>query len=293
MGQTITTAAPVAAPVVAGIDTGKHKLDVALHGRAARLQVDNTDEGHAQLSRWLRRYKVERVGIEASGGYERSVVTRLHRDGFTVVRFQPRQVRAYAEYRLQRAKNDAIDAALIAACTAEVRHPRAPADPRFEALCEHLTLVEQIEEDIARLKTRREATRQPRLRQLVDDEIRRYKALRRTEIQLLVDTLRQHPDLARRLDLTMSVDGVGLRTALAFVIRLPELGTLDREEAAALVGVAPYDDDSGQPQRRQPDEQRQQDCADHPPPVPRPKSGAGVSCPASMMPRRMARVRVK
>ena len=70
---------------------------------------------------WLRRHRVKRVGIEASGGYEQQVVVELRRKRFVVVVFQPAQVRAYARFRLQRAKNDKIDAALIAACTAAIR----------------------------------------------------------------------------------------------------------------------------------------------------------------------------
>ena len=73
------------------------------------------------LSDWLRRHRVKRIGIEASGGYEQPVVTELRRKRFVVVVFQPAQVRAYAKFHLQRAKNDKIDAALIAACTAAVR----------------------------------------------------------------------------------------------------------------------------------------------------------------------------
>ena len=57
--------------VCAGIDTGKHKLDVALEGRSHELQVPNTVDGHCQVSSWLRKHRVARVGIEASGGYER------------------------------------------------------------------------------------------------------------------------------------------------------------------------------------------------------------------------------
>jgi transposase len=87
----------------AGIDTGKYKLDIALHGRKDCLQVNNDEAGHGQLSAWLRRHRIKRVGIEASGGYERTVIARLRSDGFTVIRFQPLQVRAYADFRLQRA----------------------------------------------------------------------------------------------------------------------------------------------------------------------------------------------
>lgn len=230
--------------VAAGIDTGKRTLDVALHGRKTRLQVENTEAGHGQLVRWLRRHKVGRVGIEASGGYEKAIVARLRQDGFTVVVFQPRQVRAYADFRLQRAKNDQIDAELIAACTAEVETIREAPDPRLDAWIEHLTLIEQVEEDIARLKTRREATREPRLRQIVADEIRRLKTMRRVELKRLRAELDADPEFGRRLLLAMSVDGIGERTAIAFVVRLPELGTLSREQVVALVGLAPFDDDS-------------------------------------------------
>jgi len=102
----------------AGIDTGKSTLDVALAGDFSQLQVDNDAAGHRGLVSWLRDNGVERVGIEASGGYERTVVSDLRKQGFTVIMFQPIQVRAYATYRQQRANNDRIDAALIAACTA-------------------------------------------------------------------------------------------------------------------------------------------------------------------------------
>ena len=71
----------------AGIDTGKHKLDVALAGAGEPIEVENGPAGHAELCAWLRRRRVERIGIEASGGYERAVVARLRRAGFVVVLF--------------------------------------------------------------------------------------------------------------------------------------------------------------------------------------------------------------
>ena len=159
--------------------------------------------------------------------------------------FQPIQVRAYATYRQQRAKNDRIDAALIAACTVAATTIKDAPDPRLEAFAEPLTLIEQIEEDIARCKTRLEAFRDPRHRDLLKAEIKRLKAWRAAEIKRMVAELRRHDDLARRLDLIESVPGIGLRTALALLVRMPELGTLSREQAAALAGLAPFDDDSG------------------------------------------------
>ena len=107
--------------VCAGIDTGKRKLDVAIDGSCEQLQVENTADGHKMLWKWLQRHNVKRIGIEASGGYEQPVVAALRRKRFVVIVFQPAQVRAYAKFHLQRAKNDRIDAALIAACTAAVK----------------------------------------------------------------------------------------------------------------------------------------------------------------------------
>jgi transposase len=232
--------------VCAGIDTGKRKLDVALDGCADEVQVPNSDAGHRQLSAWLRERKVRRVGIEASGGYEQAVVCRLRRDGFTVVVFQPAQVRAYAKFHLRRAKNDKIDAALIAACTAAVRKIHAPPDPRLVALAEHQTLIDQIMDQVARTKNYLESCRDPRLRLFWQGEIKRFRGLFKQELKALIAAIRQHRDLSERLDLIASVDGIALRTATAILVRLPEIGRVSREQVAALAGLAPYDNDSGE-----------------------------------------------
>src|ERR1700704_2602793 len=145
--------------ICAGIDTGKHKLDVAMDGSSEQLQVDNAPEGYKVLSDWLRQHRVKRVGIEASGGYEQAVVAELRRKRFVVVVFQPAQVRAYAGFHLKRAKNDRIDAVLIATCTAAVKKIHPAPDPRLQPFAEHLTMIDQITEDIARLKNRLETCR--------------------------------------------------------------------------------------------------------------------------------------
>ena len=106
-------------------------------------------------------------------------------------------------------------------------------------------MIDQISEDIARLKTRREPCRDPRIRQLWKEEIARLKKLEKTELKGLAAAIRAHHDLAQRLDLIHSIDGIGLRTAVAILVRMPEIGRITREQAAALAGLAPYDDDSG------------------------------------------------
>ena len=231
--------------VCAGVDIGKSSLAYALAGGDGPVESPNSAEGRAQLLAFLRRHDVRRVGMEASGGYEIEVADDVRAAGLEVVVFQPMQVKAYARFKLQRAKSDPIDAVLIAQCAAACDKARDAPDPRLAAFAEHLTLIEQIEDDIARAKVRRERYRDARLKQTIEDEIKRKTALKRAELRLLVKAVRAHKDLARRLFLLGSIQGVGERTALALVVRMPELGRLSREQAASLLGVAPFIHESG------------------------------------------------
>ena len=159
--------------------------------------------------------------------------------------FQPAQVRAYAKFHLRRAKNDKIDAALIAVCTAAVRKIHAAPDPRLLPFAEQLTMIDQIGEDIARLKNRIESCRNAGINKLWHEDIARLEQRETAELKALVASIRKYPDLAERLALINSVDGIGLPTAVAILVRLPEIGRVTREQAVALAGLAPYDDDSG------------------------------------------------
>ena len=230
----------------AGIDTGKMWLDIATYPVSDRLKVPNTAEGWKTLVDWLKQRGIERIGIEASGGYERGVIAYLHKGGLEVILLQPRQVRAFGLYKLRRAKNDRLDAALIAECAAWSTASRQPPDSRLAAFGEWLLYIEQIEADIACLKTRRERFTDRRILKEIDRAIDGLKQRGKAELARLQIAIRKHDDLAGRLDLIESVDGIGMRTALTLVILMPELGKLDRQEIAALTGVAPYDDQSGQ-----------------------------------------------
>jgi transposase len=229
----------------AGIDTSKAKLDIAVHDRTERWQVANTLSGWRALGTNLAKAGVTRVGIEATGGYERGVVEHLRAAGFTVLVLQPMQVKAFGRVHLRRAKNDALDAVLIAACAAGLDQPRIAPDPRLAELAGYLTFLEQLEEDIVRFKTRLEHTEEPGLRRLVNSDIKQLKERKVEQIRNLARRLRAHDDLARRFELVLSIPGIGERTALALLIRMPELGRISREEAAALAGLAPFDHDSG------------------------------------------------
>jgi transposase len=230
----------------AGIDTSKDKLDIAITGRPGTFTVPNTKPGWTELAARLDQAGVGRVGIEATGGYERRVVRHLQAAGVHVLTLQPNQVKAWGVFRLQRAKSDSIDATLIAACTAVIDDShKLPPDPRFDALADCLTFIEQNEDDKARFKTRLEHTTDRRLRGIYQRDIDRLEKRRATEIKRLIATLCQHDDLAKRFGLLLTIPGIAERTALSLVIRMPELGQISREQAASIAGLAPFVRDSG------------------------------------------------
>lgn len=231
--------------MIAGIDAAKKKLDIAVPATKQTWTVENDRASWQSLGKRLRGLGVTCVAIEASGGYERGVTAHLRAAGMAVLVLQPKQVKDFARARLRRAKNDKLDAMLIAECATVIGILRGPPDTRLQPLADQLTFVEQIDEDIVRFKTRLEHTCDARQRRMIEADIKKLERRRKTEIGRLVRQIHDHPDLARRLDLVTSIPGIGQRTALTLIIRMPELGSITREQAAALAGLAPFDDDSG------------------------------------------------
>jgi transposase len=231
---------------IAGIDVGKSKLDGAVHGLEDAVQVDNSPAGLNELIAWLQAREVGRVGLEATGGYERQVRRALEAEGFEVVVHQPLEVRLFARLKRRRAKNDRADARLIAAATAQVEAVKAAQDPRLTELAERLTAYEQITDQAARLKICLEHIT---LKDIAQDFRRQIAALTRLKAKLakqVVVRIKDHPDLLARFRLLISLPGVGPVVAATLLVRMPELGDMRKGQAAALIGVAPFDRDSGQ-----------------------------------------------
>lgn len=231
--------------ICAGIDVAKTHLDIAIHPGGAGLRVAYDSQGLATLDAFLRKHGVCRVGFEASGGYEWRLMAHLRESAWPATRLQPAQVRSFARSRLMRAKNDRLDAMLIAVFTASLDHLPALPQALFDALLAELTYLEQIEQQIALIKTFAETARLPAIKRRHAGNIARLETRRQAHLLQIEKAVRRDQELERRLDLLLSIKGIGLRSALGFVIRLPELGQANRAEIAALAGVAPYDDDSG------------------------------------------------
>ena len=232
--------------LTAGIDVSKDWLDVALWPKKAQLRVTRDRAGYAELASWLRHHEVARVGLEASGGYEIEVIDALNDEGFEVVRLNAQRVRMFAKAKGRLAKNDRADASTIAQATA-ILVEQLPDKRRrdLDPLVEHLTYRSRLNDWIT------DCTNQ--LEHLADKALRgrvtaRKAALAEEIAQLdkiiaaLIDQREDWRAIARRL---RTVPGVGPMLAATLIAFLPELGRLPRRAIAALVGLAPYDHDSG------------------------------------------------
>jgi transposase len=231
---------------VVGIDVSKDRLDVHVAPGGEAFAVSRDAAGLEVLVERLRPLSPGTVAVEATGGFETVVAASLCAAGLPVVVVNPAQVRAYAQAVGKRAKTDPIDAAVIAGFVlATGPEVRPLPDAATRALSDMVARRRQI---IAMIVAERQ--RQKRAAGRMQKSILRLlKALEKelSEIDADIgDAVRGSPAWREKEDLLASVPGIGTRIARTLIADLPELGSLDRRQVAALVGLAPYTRQSGQ-----------------------------------------------
>jgi transposase len=231
--------------VFAGIDVGKFKLDAAIGERTDAITVDNDPDGIRTLLGWLGGHGVNRVGMEPTGGYERPLRMALEAEGIEVVLHQPIEVKLYGRISRQHAKTDVSDARLIAATTAAIARPAKRADPVLIELGERLTAYEHVADQLMSLRTFRQSVSLVDLVELIDRQIDHLKAIKQALCRQLLGAIKACASLRSRYDLLTSLPGVGPIVAISLIVRMPELGQMQRGQAASLLGVAPHARDSG------------------------------------------------
>lgn len=234
------------AGVIVGIDVSKARLDVHVLPIEEKFAVARDGDGIAALADRLAGLAVAAVGVEATGGFETVVAAGLAAAGLPVVVVNPAQVRAFAKALGQRATTDPIDAAVIARFIAATQPAIRPLpDEETQLLADLVARRRQIVAMIG-AERQREKRAPVRIRRSI---ARLIKALE-TELSSLDgdidDSVRGSPAWRAKEDLLASVPGVGKTVARTLIAELPELGTLDRRQVAALVGLAPFTRQSGQ-----------------------------------------------
>ena len=229
-----------------GIDVSKSWVDVHLRPDGTSFRCNTDGEGLVELVRRLRPLAPRLIVMEASGGYESVAAVSLAEAGLPVAIVNPRQVRRFAEALGQLAKTDAIDARVIAHFAEAVCPPPRPMpDATMTQLRELLARRRQLVIMINAEK-QRFAKAESKITQRSHKAMLRSLEAERARIDRAIDKLvQQSPLWCAKLDLLTSVPGVGDIVARTLIAELPELGTVDRHQIAALAGVAPYSRDSG------------------------------------------------
>ena len=232
---------------IVGLDVSKRKIDACIRSAAQRAAMPSTPEGRAELVAWVHANRVGTAVMEASGGYERDWAEALRAAGVEVRIVDPKRVRHFAKAAGRLAKNDPIDAATIAwfaeTFPAEGAQPHDPRRDELDRLVTARAGLKRLEAQIMQADEhhppRVVAKAQAAVLGTVRAQLRKLDATIAAKIEA-------DPVFARRAAIIASVPGLGPQAAAGLIAWLPELGQVSNEAAAALLGVAPYDDDSGE-----------------------------------------------
>jgi transposase len=228
-----------------GIDVSKDTLDVASYTGRKQWQFSNDDTGICQLVEALNKSVPALVVIESTGGYETPVAYALQKAGINCAVVNPREVRDFAKATKKLAKTDTIDARVLAHFASAIKpDPRLLSNEHAQELESILARRRQVIEMLTAEKNRLHLARKP-----VIDSIQSHIAFMEKELQQtdldLKGRIEESPIQREKYNLLQSVPGVGPNLAATVLIDLPELGSLTNKQIAALVGVAPFNHDSG------------------------------------------------
>lgn len=232
-------------PVFIGIDVSKARLDVAMRPSAEKLSVSNDEAGIQTLVNRLSELKAALIVLEATGALERNITAALGSAQLPVVVVNPRQVRDFAKATGQLAKTDRIDAEVLARFAEAVRPPLRPLPDEVSLelralIARRRQLIEMIVAENNRLSAASKA-----VRKRIEAHLRWLEAELDRADNDLDQAIRQSPIWREHEDLLKSVPGIGPVVSRTLLAELPELGTLNRKQIAALAGIAPLNRDSG------------------------------------------------
>lgn len=228
----------------AGLDIAKASLELHLAGQFYPLS--NDPKGHAQMLKLLRTHPGVQIVCEATGGYERAPVRTLHTAAIALSIVEAGRVRHFARARGQRAKTDPIDARVLSEYGAALRPAATPAPTAQQEQLEALdTRRRQLIETLVAERNRSAHYTEPLCRRQSRSLLKvMEKQVAQCE-EAIAGLIAADEKLQAKADRLDAIPGVGFTPAAVMLADLPELGTLSDEAAAALAGVAPYNQDSG------------------------------------------------
>jgi transposase len=232
--------------VVVGIDVAKDKVDACIRALSQWQTFPSTPEGRRALIRWLRQRKVGKAAMEASGGYEREWAKALREAGIEALIVDPKRVRNFARSAGRLAKNDLIDAEMIAWFAETFIEAKGQA---YDAAREKLVQIVNARQALLDLQTslhNRSEHSAPEVVQKMQARLLKNIALEVAKLEAAIAALiKATAHFTELAEIIESVPGLARATSAGLIAAMPELGQVSNKTAAALLGVAPYDEDSG------------------------------------------------
>lgn len=241
------TLPPSSAPGHAvGIDVSKDIVDVALFGEPSVRRFANAESGHTELIAWLKTLSLRSVTLEATGGYEHTLLVALLAAQLPVARLNPRRVRDFARSLGKLEKTDAIDAHVLAQFAHRMEPPATSLPPETcQLFDQRLARRRQLIGMLVAEKNRRQQATDKAVRKDIDETIS-FLSKRLKDLDGELDKqLKKCPEWDGRVELLDSVPGIARLSAMTLVSALPELGRIDRKQIAKLAGLAPLPHESG------------------------------------------------
>jgi transposase len=229
-----------------GVDISKDFLDANIHPSGEARRFANDAKGHRAFIGWLRGRSVERVVFEATGAYHRAFERTVAAAGLPTAKVNPRQARRFAEATGKLAKTDTIDAATLARFGALLTPPtHEPVSQTLDEMKElHNARTALVKDRVATLN-RQKQLRSAILKRLANQRLKQIDSQLKAIDTALAGLRDADPSLKARFDILMSIPGIGVATAFALLIEMPEIGNIENPQAASLAGLAPVARDSG------------------------------------------------
>jgi len=232
--------------VYVGIDVAKDSFHVATCPDLFKTCLPNTPQGHRQLCQTLKQHTIALCVLEATGGYERPIAAELLSESLSVVIVNPKQVRDFAKGLGQWAKTDPIDAQVLATFAQIVKPaPKTHATAQTNELSELVRRRRQLNDLRTQESNRSLMIHHPKVKKSIRKMIKTLDFQIDEIDQLIREHIDADDDFKNKDRILQSTPGVGPQTSAMLIANLPELGKLNRQEIAALAGLAPWDRSSG------------------------------------------------
>jgi len=232
--------------VTIGIDISKALLDVATYPDGLFKQFTNNKKGHKELIKWLASLQTKLIVFEATGAYHRGLEHFLGEHGLPFSKINPRQARRFAEATGKLVKTDRVDALMLARFGELLEPPHSASKSQtLEELNELVGARRALVKDRTAAKNRQHNLRSPLLKRQTKHRLKQIKEQIKAIDARCMEMVQSDALLNKRYNILLSIPGLGALTAIIILSEMPELGTMDKRQTAALAGLAPVARQSG------------------------------------------------